>query len=365
MSEENSKKQSSLNELSKQSYVDSEPDSLEFNRLASRIQALKHGQVLEIIKHLGEQIPQNSTKNGLSSHLLMLCKNNDKAAEYVLNRRMPKQCSYDFICVVDFEATCVEQTISTDFYPHEIIEFPAVLIDVKQLQIVDSFHSYVKPVINPILSDFCKEFTGISQVTVDQAKKFGKVLKLFQDWLFGSVGKGKFIILTDGSADIENFLSTSCIVNDVKIPSYAKKWIDMKAVYRNTYMLERGSKRLVDILKKLGIEFEGRLHSGMDDAQNIAKIAITALKDGVELKFTNKLRTQKYKQLKQNILGYMKKNASAGDPVMLMLQEEHEENEKVKKQKTEDNVTVCHHSMDIDPDIEDTEAVLSSFKRKR
>jgi hypothetical protein len=35
---------------------------------------------------------------------------------------------FDYLVVVDFEATCEEK--NTVDYPHEIIEFPAVLIDV-------------------------------------------------------------------------------------------------------------------------------------------------------------------------------------------------------------------------------------------
>jgi 3'-5' exoribonuclease 1 len=41
---------------------------------------------------------------------------------------------YDYICVIDFEATCTENCLSD--FPHEIIEFPIVLINIKTMQIV-------------------------------------------------------------------------------------------------------------------------------------------------------------------------------------------------------------------------------------
>lgn len=44
------------------------------------------------------------------------------------------------------------------------VEFPAVLLDVHTGDVVDEFQQYVQPQHNPILSDFCKELTGISQV---------------------------------------------------------------------------------------------------------------------------------------------------------------------------------------------------------
>lgn len=46
---------------------------------------------------------------------------------------------YDYICVVDFEATCEEHNPS-DFH-HEIIEFPMVLINTSTLEIVSGLYS--------------------------------------------------------------------------------------------------------------------------------------------------------------------------------------------------------------------------------
>jgi inhibitor of KinA sporulation pathway (predicted exonuclease) len=47
---------------------------------------------------------------------------------------------------------------------HEIIEFPAVLVDTTSQAIVDEFHMYCRPEVNPILSEFCVNLTGIRQV---------------------------------------------------------------------------------------------------------------------------------------------------------------------------------------------------------
>ena len=40
---------------------------------------------------------------------------------------------YDYVCVIDYEATCSETAIN---FPHEIIEFPIVLINMNTLTIV-------------------------------------------------------------------------------------------------------------------------------------------------------------------------------------------------------------------------------------
>lgn len=46
-------------------------------------------------------------------------------------------CKFDYVCVIDYEATCVG-TQQKD-YPHEIIEFPIVLVNMKTLKIVINY----------------------------------------------------------------------------------------------------------------------------------------------------------------------------------------------------------------------------------
>ena len=71
---------------------------------------------------------------------------------------------YDYVCVIDFEATCTE-TRALD-YPHEIIEFPLVLVNMRTLQIEDATSFYCRPTTNPLLTKFCTELTGITQVAI-------------------------------------------------------------------------------------------------------------------------------------------------------------------------------------------------------
>ena len=87
--------------------------------------------------------------------------------------------------MIDFESTCWKdkkgaQEISESLLTTELmvdaisvcacmllpmaVEFPAVLLDIHTGDVVDEFQQYVQPQHNPILSDFCKELTGISQV---------------------------------------------------------------------------------------------------------------------------------------------------------------------------------------------------------
>lgn len=201
----------------------------------------------------------------------------------------PKICTtqYDYLAVIDFEATCEEKNIG---YRHEIIEFPIVLIDVEKMEVIDKFHSYVRPLVNPKLTDFCTGLTGISQETVDQADTFQVVLSHVEEFLASHhMGSGKtFAVLTDGPWDMFRFMYYQCVESRIEMPSWCKKWVNIRKCYCNFYHCGRGGIEVM--LKNLGMKFEGSPHSGIDDAMNIARIAIKLMKDGCALNINEHLQ---------------------------------------------------------------------------
>ena len=183
---------------------------------------------------------------------------------------------YEYFVVIDFEATCEERN-SPD-YPHEIIEFPGVIVDGKSGKIVDHWREYCRPIINPQLSEFCTALTGITQKTVDAASTFCDVLEKFNLWLEES-GLGTshtFALITDGPFDVGRFLRLSCQQAGLEVPSWAEKWINIRKGFANFYKASTTTHLklpgLQTMLTKLDMEFEGNPHSGLDDATNIARV---------------------------------------------------------------------------------------------
>ncbi|KAM9845855.1 3'-5' exoribonuclease 1 [Aulostomus maculatus] len=201
----------------------------------------------------------------------------------------PTDTHYDYICVVDFEATCEEDNPSN--FLHEIIEFPLVLINTHTLEIVDTFQEYVKPELNPQLSDFCVKLTGITQKMVDDADLFPAVLQRVVTWLqereLGT--KYKYAILTDGAWDMSKFLNIQCRLSQIRYPQFAKKWINIRKSYGNFYKVPRTQTKLSTMLENLGLKYEGRPHSGLDDSRNIARIALRMLQDGCQLRVNERI----------------------------------------------------------------------------
>jgi hypothetical protein len=66
-----------------------------------------------------------------------------------------------FLLVLDLEATCGGNISNGD---QEIIELPTVLYSVEEDQVKTTFHEYVRPTRNPILTELCTHLTGINQV---------------------------------------------------------------------------------------------------------------------------------------------------------------------------------------------------------
>ncbi|XP_068238980.1 3'-5' exoribonuclease 1-like [Palaemon carinicauda] len=209
------------------------------------------------------------------------------------------ECHYSYYVVIDFEATC-------DAHPHnirhEIIEFPAVLVSTKKKKIVAKFHSYVRPVINPKLTTFCTNLTGITQEQVNFAPQFPEVLRKFEDWLKEhnlKTDMKTFAVVTDGPWDMGRFLYHQCNISKVSYPQWAKTWINIKKPFCNFYNTERMN--LQGMLTKLGMTFIGHPHSGLDDARNIARVTLKLHEDGANMRVNEQISFKKPKSIEHRL----------------------------------------------------------------
>ena len=170
--------------------------------------------------------------------------------------------------IVDLEATCWD-----DGRPRtemEIIEIGAVLLRGSSLEVVDEFQTFVKPVANPILSDFCMKLTKITQKDVEQAPGFEEAFRSFMAWV-DSYGAR---ICSWGAYDRSQF-EQDCRRHHVSIPSSFANHLNVKKAFQVWQAC--GSCDLPTALNKLDLTLDGTHHRGIDDARNIAKIAARLL----------------------------------------------------------------------------------------
>lgn len=190
---------------------------------------------------------------------------------------------FRYLAVLDVEATCEQNARS---YVHEIIEFPVVLVDLYTREVCGEFHSYVRPTANKTLTKFCTKLTGIEQSTVDDAPTLDIVLQQFDSWLDerglqNTPTRRDFAFAADGPWDLKFFLDGECKRKGIPKPVYFDKWVNIKQLFADYYRCR--TCKIHKMLEKQGMRFEGRLHSGIDDTRNIARIAMKMAEDGCKM----------------------------------------------------------------------------------
>ncbi|CCW67440.1 unnamed protein product [Phytomonas sp. Hart1] len=188
------------------------------------------------------------------------------------------QCPYDYLLVLDFEATCEEHM--PPGYLHEIVEFPVVLVDTKLYRVMAEFHRFVRPRHKPQLSEFCRSLTGIQQQDIDAAAPLEVVVAQFERWHRQTIPpNARAIFATDGPADFREFMYHHSVTRQgIHFPAMFYQWIDIKKSFAAFFNSQQG--KIKAMLDALQMSFKGRLHNGLDDARNLANIVIGLLQRG-------------------------------------------------------------------------------------
>ena len=170
------------------------------------------------------------------------------------------------IVIFDLEATCWDrgenQLIS------EIIEIGAVKIDTDTNKVIDEFQIFVKPLMNPVLSKFCKTLTHIAQADVDRGEGLKSALSKFNDFCANSN------FMSWGFYDRKQ-IERECFLKKIDTPLLSKisgvnKHISLKHRFGDVFGCQPPG--LGKAIQMVGLKFEGTAHRGIDDAKNIARV---------------------------------------------------------------------------------------------
>ncbi|SRR5690554_3796863 len=163
----------------------------------------------------------------------------------------------------DIEATCWDGYHSNGI--QEIIELGAISYD-RFGEESGTFLEFVRPEINPRLSKYCMELTGITQNEVDSAADFNTVYDDFEDWVrpdsdtwFVSWGDFDLAIM---NASCERWNNGS---------SFIQNHLDLQVQYANLKLISPRTS-LVHAIEMEEWEFEGVPHRAMPDTRNMARI---------------------------------------------------------------------------------------------
>lgn len=171
--------------------------------------------------------------------------------------------------VFDLEATC--WTGNPSDMQSEIIEIGAYRLN-EFGEVRAKFNRFVRPVVNPTLSDFCRELTTIQQVDVNRAQTFPDVVEEFQEW--GRIFEEDYLLCSWGGYD------RRMLINDCKLHRLDYDWADqhinLKEQYKKINHL-RESIGMQRAIQREGMTFTGVPHRGISDAENLTKIFLKYL----------------------------------------------------------------------------------------
>lgn len=180
---------------------------------------------------------------------------------------------YRYLYCVDLEATCDEVGESDASRPllvvpdqMETIEIGLVVIDLETLEFVDEFQRFVRPQINPLLTDFCRTLTSIQQADVDSAgtyaevvQELGALIAQYPNAAWASWGDydARQLERDAGFAACPSLLEA--------LPHFnARKW--------HAGLYDNRPKSLKQTVEAMGLVWHGTYHRGIDDARNVASI---------------------------------------------------------------------------------------------
>lgn len=192
---------------------------------------------------------------------------------------------FQYFVVIDFEATCDKERTP---YPQEIIEFPSVLVSSVTGQLEACFQTYVRPTCNQLLTDFCKDLTGIQQVQVDRGVTLSEALLRHDKWLEKKgIKNTNFAVVTWSDWDCRVMLESECRFKKIRKPPYFNRWINLKVPFREVFGAVRCN--LKEAVQLAGLTWQGRAHCGLDDAKNTARLLALLMRSGFKFSITNSL----------------------------------------------------------------------------
>ncbi|MCE3228901.1 MAG: 3-5 exonuclease [Bacteroidetes bacterium] len=163
--------------------------------------------------------------------------------------------------IVDLEATCWEPKRPGS--KNEIIEIGALCVN-ENKEIESEFSEFVKPTLDPVLSEFCTRLTSITQEQVNKAETFPSVIKRFREW----IGED-YILCSWGHYDKAQF-KQDCLIHKLDF-----SWLNNHISLKHQHGEIKRLRKPVGMRGALGMEnlnLEGTHHRGIDDARNITKI---------------------------------------------------------------------------------------------
>lgn len=176
------------------------------------------------------------------------------------------------LLVLDLESTCYERGKEPPNFFSEIIEIGAVLLNLETLKLEWDFQAIVKPTLHPLLSDFCRQLTTITQ---EEIEKGIPLVEAFEN-LKSKLKNENYIFASWGFYD-QRQIQRNCTKFQIPYP-FGPEHISLKHEFGK--WMKTKPMGMAGALKMLQLPLLGTHHRGLDDARNISSIAVAMIQRG-------------------------------------------------------------------------------------
>ena len=174
---------------------------------------------------------------------------------------------------MDCEYTCWPNSEATMWadpkFPCETIQIGLAVFDILNWKKLETYSKYIRPKMNWILSDYCKNLLKISQGIIDQASDFCTISSEIT-YLLQKFSKHSVFVCSWGND--WDCISDDAKRNTIKDPFSHTPCLDLQQVSANIFGFE---KKLVDretITSKLGLSKSSNRHDALGDALELKDI---------------------------------------------------------------------------------------------
>ena len=149
----------------------------------------------------------------------------------------------------------------------EIIQIGAVKIELTgKLRELDSFQTLVRPIKNPILSDY---FINLTCITQDKVEKEGVLFPLALSRFINFIGDYPIGIYSNGGD--EDVIKENCQIHGIKFPSIFNNAIDLKIYFSKILGISQRDCISGKIPELFGLNNHEKIHDALGDSRAISQ----------------------------------------------------------------------------------------------
>ena len=177
------------------------------------------------------------------------------------------------VLCLDTEFTCWENSLrggwSDPEFPPEILQIGLAGYDNTSGETISEYVSFVRPVLNRELSNYCKNLLRLSQQTIDQACSLPVIVTEIENYLLDY--KPEISCLCSFGPDLIQ-ISEDTTRQGLSDPFEQFAWLNLQSEASKVLSLVEELPERIDVRSALGVTESLHRHDALDDARDIKLI---------------------------------------------------------------------------------------------